>query len=209
MNKGNNNVSESTINRLPRYRRYLKELEQQGITKVSSNELGEQLGYTPSQVRQDLNRFGAFGRQGYGYSIKTLHENIDEILGLNQKYKMIVVGAGNLGQAISRYAYYQDKSFEVSALFDTNTALVGTEAGTLPIYALDDVSDYIRENNIDIGIICIPKEPAQAVADIIIDAGIKAIWNFAPTDLNVPENFPIKNVHLSDSLQTLTYQMKI
>ena len=205
MKSNNTKVSNAIIRRLPRYRRYLNELRKQGVKKISSNELSELIGYTASQIRQDLNTFGGFGQQGYGYSVDSLFNEINKILGLDREYKTIVVGIGNLGQAITNYTYYYKIGFNIVGLFDVNPKLVGLSINDVLVRDFSEMSDFVKENDIDIAIICVNRENAQKVTDVLVDAGIEGIWNFAPVDLNVPNDVAVENVHLSDSLQTLSF----
>ncbi len=200
-------ISKAVIKRLPRYRRYLYELKKKEVDRISSNELSNLIGYTASQIRQDFNNFGGFGQQGYGYNVESLHDNISNILGIDKDYKMIIVGSGNLGQAIANYTYYYKSGFIVSGMFDINPKLVGNIVNDIQIMDYDEMHRYVAEKGIDIGIICTPKGTAQGVADELISAGIKGIWNFAPMDLVVPKNVALENVHLSDSLHSLSYEM--
>ncbi len=200
-------ISNAVIKRLPRYRRYLKELQKKGIEKISSNELSRLIGYTASQIRQDLNNFGGFGQQGYGYNVNDLYSEISSILGLDRNYKMVIVGAGNLGQAIANYTYYYKAGFLVDGIFEVNPRLIGLKINDINVMDYEDMVDYVEKNNIDIGIICTSKENAQEVADKLCFAGVKGIWNFAPVDIEVPLHVSIENVHLSDSLHSLAYHM--
>ena len=206
-NKETTRISNAVIKRLPRYRRYLLELQKKGIEKISSNELSRLLGYTASQIRQDLNNFGGFGQQGYGYNVKELSNEIGSILGLDRRYKMIIVGAGNLGQAIANYTYYYKTGFLVDGIFEVNPRLVGLKINDIKVMDYEDMVNYVEENNIDIGIICTSKENAQEVADKLCFAGVRGIWNFAPVDIEVPGHVSIENVHMSDSLHSLIYHM--
>lgn len=199
-------ISNAVIRRLPRYRRYLKDLKN-STDKVSSKELSELTGYTASQIRQDLNNFGDFGQQGYGYNVDVLFEGINAIIGLGKTYKMIIAGGGNLGKAIANHNYYYKTGFIVTAIFDKNPELIGKKIRDIEIYDYLDMKDYIQENEIDIGIICTTKDSAQEVADIYCSAGVRGIWNFAPIDLDIPDNVCIENVHLSDALYSLAYYM--
>ena len=208
MKSNNTKVSNAIIRRLPRYRRYLNELRKQGVKKISSNELSELIGYTASQIRQDLNTFGGFGQQGYGYSVDSLFHEINKILGLDREYKTIVVGIGNLGQAITNYTYYYKIGFNIVGLFDVNTKLVGLSINDVLVRDFSEMSDFVKENDIDIAIICVNRENAQKVTDVLVDAGIEGIWNFAPVDLNVPNDVAVENVHLSDSLHTLSFLIR-
>ncbi len=200
-------ISNAVIKRLPRYRRYLNELRKKGVEKISSNELSRMIGYTASQIRQDLNNFGGFGQQGYGYNVGELHKEISNILGLDKNYKMVIVGAGNLGQAIANYTYYYKSGFIVDGIFEINPRLVGIKINDIDVMDYEDMVSYIEENDIDIGIICTSKENAQEVADRLSFAGVNGIWNFAPVDLEVPSHISVENVHLSDSLHFLAYHM--
>ena len=203
-----NKVSITVIRRLPKYYRYLEELLMKGITRISSQELSNMTGFTASQIRQDLNNFGGFGQQGYGYNVEELHSQLRRILGLETVYNSVIVGAGNLGQAIANYKGFEDAGFRVVSLFDKNPRLIGLKIRDIEIRDVDTMIDFIKENNIEIGIITSPKESAQELADIYIKAGIRGIWNFAPTDLEVPEGMIVENVRLNESLFALSYFLK-
>lgn len=207
MGKEETKISNAVIKRLPRYRRYLSELQRKGVDKISSNEFSKMIGYTASQIRQDLNNFGGFGQQGYGYNVDALYNEISTILGLDKKYKMIIMGAGNLGQAIANYTYFYKSGFSVEAMFEVNPRLIGLRINGIEVHDSEEAVEYIEQNNIDIGIICVTKENAQEVADRLCFAGVKGIWNFAPVDLEVPEFIAIENVHLSESIHALAYHM--
>lgn len=199
------NISMAVIKRLPKYYRYLGELMQNEVDRISSKELGEKIGFTASQIRQDLNCFGDFGQQGYGYNVAELYTEVRGILGLDREYNAALVGAGNIGQAVSNYSRFQNLGFKITTIFDANPKLVGMKIRDVEIRDIDEMNDILKRDNIDIGIICVPRKSAQIVADELISGGIKAIWNFAPVDLVVPENIKVENVHLSDSLLTLIY----
>lgn len=203
----NAKVSNAVIKRLPRYRRYLKELQKKGVDKISSSEFSALIGYTASQIRQDLNNFGGFGQQGYGYNVNSLCAEISAILGLDKDYKMVIVGAGNLGQAIANYTYYFKAGFVVCGIFEVNPRLIGLKINDIEVMDYEKLVDYVEENHIDMGIICTSKDSAQAVADRLCFAGVKGIWNFAPIDLEVPDRVALENVHLSDSLHSLAYHI--
>ena len=205
---GKTKVSNAIIRRLPRYRRYLGYLQTKGIKKISSNELSEMIGYTASQIRQDLNTFGEFGQQGYGYEVDRLYKEINKILGLDREYKTVVVGCGNLGQAITNYTYYYKIGFNIMGLFDVNPKIIGNWINDVEVMDYNKLKDYVTKEHIDIGIICVNRENAQAVADDLIAGGVKGIWNFAPVDLVVPENVALESVHLSDSLHALSFMIK-
>lgn len=200
-------ISNTVIKRLPRYRRYLKELKKKNVEKISSGQLSRMTGYTASQIRQDLNNFGGFGQQGYGYNVEDLHKEISTILGLDHNYKMIIVGAGNMGQAIANYTYYYKSGFIVEGIFEVNPRLVGIKINDIDVMDYEEMVTYVEENKIDIGVICVSKDNAQEVADRLCFAGIRGIWNFAPVDLEVPDHVKIENVHLSDGLHFLAYHM--
>ncbi|MCR5481854.1 MAG: redox-sensing transcriptional repressor Rex [Clostridia bacterium] len=205
--KENAKISNAVIKRLPRYRRYLRELQKKGVDKISSNEFSSLIGYTASQIRQDLKNFGGFGQQGYGYNVNGLYTEISAILGLDKEYKMIVIGAGNLGQAIANYTYYYKAGFVVSGIFEINPRLIGMRINDIQVFDYENLVDFVELNNIDIGIICTTKDNAQEVADRLSFAGVKGIWNFAPVDLEVPSHIALENVHISDSLHSLAYHI--
>ena len=199
------NISMAVIKRLPKYHRYLKELMKNDVDRISSKELGEKIGFTASQIRQDLNCFGDFGQQGYVYNVRELYNQIVSILGLDQNYKTIMVGAGNIGQAIANYASFERLGIELVAIFDVNPKVIGTKIRDIEIDAESNLKEYLKNNDIAIGIICVPKMNAQRVCDELVSGGIKGIWNFAPVDLIVPDDVKVENVHLSESLSTLIY----
>ena len=205
---GKAKVSNAIIRRLPRYRRYLGYLQTKGIKKISSNELSEMIGYTASQIRQDLNTFGEFGQQGYGYEVDKLYREINKILGLDREYKTVVVGVGNLGQAITNYTYYYKIGFNIIGLFDVNPRIIGNVINDVEVLDSADLEDYVSREGIDIGIICVNRENAQQVADSLVAGGVRGIWNFAPIDLVVPEDVALESVHLSDSLHALSFMIK-
>ncbi len=198
-------VSEAVIRRLPRYYRQLELLNAENVERISSSELAQQMGLNPSQVRQDLNCFGGFGQQGYGYPVQNLHKEIANILGLTRNYRLVVVGAGNIGQALAKYEGFAQKGFEVIALFDIDEALIGQTVNEKPILPVEQLSDFIKENNVDIGIITARRRSAQEIADTMVSAGIRAIWNFVPMD--VTASVPIENIQLSDSMFVLSYRL--
>ncbi len=200
-------ISTAVINRLPRYRRYLIELEKRDVEKISSKEFSEMIGYTASQIRQDLNNFGGFGQQGYGYSVKVLRQEIEAILGLDKEYRMVILGAGNLGQAIAKYMRTCSTGFELCAVFEHNPKLIGTKLDGMEIRNYENIVEYIKKENIDIGVICVNRENAQEVANKLCEAGVKGIWNFALVDIEIPENVALEVVQLSDSLHALAYYM--
>lgn len=201
-------ISQAVIRRLPRYYRYLGELLEIGVDRISSKELSEQMKVTASQIRQDLNNFGGFGQQGYGYNVKYLYTEIGKILGLNMKHHVVIIGAGNLGHALANSTSFSRRGFLVKGIFDINPQLEGFMIGDIPIRMMDHLKEFIDENAIEIAILTIPKSNAKKVAEILVDAGIKGILNFAHTDLEVPKNVIVENVHLSDSLMRLSYNIE-
>ena len=204
-NKSFSNISIAVIRRLPKYHRYLKELLDQEVSRISSRELSKLIGFTASQIRQDLNCFGGFGQQGYGYNVDELYNEIGRILGLNKNYNVIIIGAGNLGQAIANYTNFERLGFEVLALFDINPKLIGVKIRDIPVLDMDELDEFISEHNVDIAIIYAPKDFAQEITDKLNRKNVRGIWNFAPTDLNVAEGIIVENVNLSESLLTLSY----
>lgn len=202
------NISMAVIRRLPKYHRYLNELVKNDVDRISSKELSEKIGFTASQIRQDLNCFGDFGQQGYGYNVKELCKEIDTILGLTKEYNTIIIGAGNIGQAIANYINFEKLGFSLKGIFDINPKLLGLKIHDIEIQDIDIVDDFLKKNSINIAIICVPRKSAQKVAEIIIRNNVKGIWNFAPVDLVTPEDVIVENVHLSDSLLTLSCLLK-
>lgn len=201
-------ISQAVIRRMPRYYRYLGELLDDGVERISSNDLSKRMNVTASQIRQDLNNFGGFGQQGYGYNVKFLYEEIGKILGLDQRHNIIVVGAGNLGQALTNYAKFEKLGFMIIGLFDVNPALAGVTVRGIKIHMLDELEDFCKENQVDIAALTMPKEKAATVANRLVSLGVHAIWNFAHVDLELEkEDVVVENVHLSDSLMQLSYNI--
>ena len=201
-------ISQAVIRRMPRYYRYLGELLEDGVERISSNDLSKRMNVTASQIRQDLNNFGGFGQQGYGYNVKFLYEEIGKILGLNQKHNIIVIGAGNLGQALANYVKFEKLGFVITALFDVNPALEVVTVRGIKIHMLDELEDYCKDHVVDIAALTMPKEKADAIANRLVNLGIQAIWNFAHVDLDlIDKDVVVENVHLSDSLMQLSYNI--
>lgn len=200
-------ISKAVIGRLPRYYRYLGELNEAGVERISSSDLSKKMHVTASQIRQDLNNFGGFGQQGYGYNVKYLRTEIGKILGLDQSHNMVIIGAGNLGQALANYASFARNGFILKGIFDVNPELKGKVIRDVPIRMMDELETVLQEENIDIAALTIPKTKAVEVSDILVRNGIKAIWNFAHTDLNLPKDVIVESVHLSDSLMKLSYNI--
>ena len=201
-------ISKAIIKRLPRYYRYLEELMNEGVERISSQELSERMNVTASQIRQDLNHFGGFGQQGYGYKVRYLYEEIGKILGIDGINHIIMIGAGNLGQALTNYTNYRRRGFNIEAIFDVDPNKIGKDVTGRTVQDISALEDYIASHQVDIAAITIPKEQAVLVANRLVNAGVKAIWNFAHTDLNVPSDVAVENVHLSESLMSLSYKVK-
>ena len=200
-------ISMAVVRRLPRYYRYLGELLQKGVGKISSRELSEKMNVTASQIRQDLNNFGGFGQQGYGYNVEYLYNEIGKILGLHQNYKMIIVGVGNLGQAIANSNSFSKRGFKLVGLFDVNPKLIGMSIHGVEVMDVDCMEQFVKENGVDIAILTMPKTRVKETAENLAKWGIKGLWNFSPVDLIVPDTVQIENVHLSHSLMTLAYMI--
>ncbi|MDR1246884.1 MAG: redox-sensing transcriptional repressor Rex [Clostridiales Family XIII bacterium] len=200
-------VSKAVIKRLPKYRRYLEELKGQGADRISSGEFSKLIGYTASQIRQDLNNFGGFGQQGYGYNVESLHRQIGIILGIDRAYSIVIVGSGNLGQAIANYIHNYETGFSILAMFDVKPEIIGRRVNNVEILNFDALDAYLKAQLPDIGVITTGATSAQSAANKLTAGGVKGIWNFAPVDLNVPDSVALENVHLSDSLHALTYYL--
>ena len=195
-----NEVSEVVIKRLPRYYRYLGELMKKNITRISSKGLSDMLGFTASQIRQDLNCFGGFGQQGYGYNVEMLYRKIGDILGLNRGYKAVIIGAGYLGHALACYSGFEKRGFSVIGIFDIDKKIIGTRIGELTVKDYSTLEKFIA-------MLTVPKSAVNDVAVNLTSMGIKALWNFAYVDLSLPDDVAVENVHLSDSLMNLSYRL--
>ncbi len=200
-------ISRAVIGRLPRYYRYLGDLMESGVERISSNDLSKKMNVTASQIRQDLNNFGGFGQQGYGYNVKYLYTEIGKILGLDRSHNFIIIGAGNLGQALANYASFEKSGFILKGLFDVNPRLEGVAIRGIPVRMMDELKEFLKENEIEIAALTIPRSKAIEVADMLVENGIQGIWNFAHTDLNLPKHVIVESVHLSDSLMKLSYNV--
>ncbi|MDE7359136.1 MAG: redox-sensing transcriptional repressor Rex [Lachnospiraceae bacterium] len=200
-------ISQAVVGRLPRYLRYLGELRDEGIERVSSQELSDIMQVTASQIRQDLNTFGGFGQQGYGYNVGYLYDEIGKILGLNREHRLIIVGAGNLGQALVNYTSFERRGFLFHGSFDHDPKVCGKKIRGITVRPMEELADFIREHQIDIAVLTIPKTSAVEVAELLAACGIKGIWNFAHVDLRLPGHIQVENVHLSDSLMKLSYNL--
>ncbi len=200
-------ISKAVIQRLPRYYRYLRDLIDADVERISSKELSEMMNVTASQIRQDLNNFGGFGQQGYGYNVKYLYNEIGKILGLNRTYAIIIVGAGNLGKALANYSNFEKSGYLLKAIFDRNPEMRGGEVRGIRIHPMEELPSYLDSHMIDIATLTVPKAFAEEITPVLVEHGIKAIWNFAHTDLEVPDDVVVENVHLSESLMQLSYDL--
>ncbi len=202
-------VSNAVIKRLPRYHRYLGELLREGIFRISSAELSRLMNVTASQIRQDLNCFGGFGQQGYGYNVKYLYGKISELLGVNEGYTAVIVGAGNLGCALAATHMFERRGIKRVAMFDVDFEIVGKDIYGLPVYHIDSLYDYCKSNSVDIGVLTVPKEAAYDVTYTMVKAGVKGFWNFANMELKIDDpKVTVENIHLGDSLMKLCYELK-
>ena len=201
------NISKAVIKRLPKYHRYLKDLINNNVEIISSKDLGERIGFTASQIRHDLHCFGEYGQRGYGYNIKELYNQISSILGISSDCKIIIIGAGNIGQALAKYSNFAKFGYEINAIFDANPKLTRMKIRDVEIRNIDTLGNYLKNNCVDIAAVCIPARAAQNVCDILSTNGVKGIWNFAPIDFNVPEGIVVENIHLIDSLLTMSYML--
>ena len=202
-------VSLAVIRRLPRYHRYLGDLLRAGKLRISSAELARIMGVTASQIRQDLNCFGGFGQQGYGYNIKFLHGKISELLGVDEGFNAVIIGAGNLGRALAATHMFERRGVNRLAMFDVDSSLIGTKIYGVPVYSVDELGKFCKENKVDIGVLTVPKEAAYDVAKTMTDAGVRGIWNFANMELKLENpDVIVENIHLGDSLMTLCYEIK-
>ncbi len=200
-------IPDAVVRRLPGYYRHLRELEEEGVLRLSSQALGERMGLTASQIRQDINCFGGFGQQGYGYHVPNLKKSIGQILGIDKTHEVVIVGAGNIGSAVAHYPTFRNEGFLVRALFDVEPARVGKQVAGIPILPFSDLSAYLLKKPPDILVIATPAESAQAVLDLAAAANVRGVWNFAPVDLAAPPWMEVTNVHLSDSLMALSFRL--
>lgn len=199
-------ISKAVIKRLPRYYRYLGEILNSGVERISSGELSSKMQVTASQIRQDLNNFGGFGQQGYGYNVEALFQEISRILGLEHRLKTILIGAGNLGRAIATHMEFETRGFELAAIFDHSPAVIGSLVGGMPVQGMEQLENFCKTEHPLVAVLCIPKDAAQSLADQLIALGIRAFWNFSHYDLAVAhKDIVVENVHMGDSLMTLSY----
>ena len=196
------------IDRLPVYARALTDLESRGRDVVSSQELGEVLGVTPAQIRKDLSYFGRFGKQGRGYNVQRLAQELRQILGLDRQWSMILIGVGHLGQAILTYDGFHPQGFIIIDAFDSDPALVGKEIGGVAVHHTDGLKQYLKERQVDIGIVAVPPEAASSIFEVLVEGGIRAILNYAPTSFSVPATVEVKNIDPVLALQSMTFYLK-
>ena len=206
----NDSVSLSVVKRLPRYYRFLGEIKKNGTVRISSGELSKRMGFTASQIRQDLNCFGGFGQQGYGYNVEQLYKEIGSILGVNNHLKTILIGAGNLGHAIASHMSFEARGFNLIGIFDKNEALAGKLVRNIPVRHINGLYDFCRDNSPAVAVLCIPSDNAKEIVDELVKLGVKGFWNFSHYDIasDYP-NVAVENVHLSDSLMTLSYHVSL
>lgn len=200
-------ISQAVIGRLPRYYRYLGDLKDSGVERISSQDLSKLMKVTASQIRQDFNNFGGFGQQGYGYNVEYLYNEMGRILGLDRTNNIIIIGAGNLGQALANNQDFDSNGFKIIGLFDVNPRLIGMTVRGVEVYDIDMLEEFLAKNEVMIAALTLPKSKATKIASELVDMGIKALWNFAPVDLNLPEDVIVENVHLSESIMTLSYRI--
>ncbi len=204
---GDTKVSNATVKRLPRYFRYLRELRQNNIFRISSLELSKMMNVTASQIRQDLNCFGGFGQQGYGYNVDFLYRNISEILGVTRSYNAVVIGAGNLGRALMQSPIFEKRGVNLIAAFDSSASVIGTRAGSFTILDIKTLEDFCARNHVDIAVLTVPRDMAKSTAERVKLAGIRGIWNFTNVELELDSDMMAESVHMGDSLMTLTYRI--
>ena len=202
-------VSAAVIKRLPRYHRYLGDLLREGTLRISSAQLSRLMNVTASQIRQDLNCFGGFGQQGYGYNVKYLHGKISELLGVKEGFRAVIVGAGNLGSALAATHMFERRGVERVAMFDVDEKLIGTNICGTPVYSVEELGEFCKKEKIDIGVLSVPKEAAYDVSMVMINAGVRGLWNFANMELKIESpDVIVENIHLGDSLMKLCYELK-
>lgn len=208
MNENEKKVPSVVIRRLPRYYRYLGELMKQGTTRISSSALSQKMNVTASQIRQDFNYFGGFGQQGYGYNVEILYKEIGDILGLNDGDTMIILGAGNLGRALANHDTFEKRGFRLVGIFDNDRRIIGSTINGIKVSSVDELESFIANNRVDIAILTLPKAAVQSTAERLAEAGVKGLMNFSYTELELPNDIAVSNVHLSDPLMFLSYEIK-
>lgn len=203
-----NKVSTAVIRRLPRYYRYLSDLQYRGVTRISSNALGKAMGLTASQIRQDLSCFGKFGQQGFGYKVSTVREQVAEIMGINLGHRAVVLGVGNLGRALLENFPFSDYGFEVLAAFDVNPDIIGTGVKGVPVLSTERLETFLVEESVQVGVVAVPRSKAQEIGNLLASGGVSGIWNFTNVELNLENtDVVVESVHFSDSLLALSYMI--
>lgn len=202
-------ISKAVINRLPRYYRYLGDLLKSDITRISSGELASRMSLTASQIRQDLNCFGGFGQQGYGYNVRSLYEAIGRILGVAESYNAVIVGIGNLGHALASHHLFKNRGVNLIGLFDKNPEVIGQKVLSLTITHIDNLEEFCKNNRVDIAVMTVPKVETPIMCERLAKLGVRGFWNFSNVELELPEfdNVHIENVHMGDSLMKLCYKL--
>lgn len=202
------NISDAVIRRLPRYYRQLTDLCARGVVRISSHPLGQEMNITASQIRQDFSCFGEFGQQGYGYNVEELRSEIGHILGVDNHHHLVMIGVGNLGHALLQNFHFDQVGFTVDAAFDVSSAVIGSRVNGVPIYAIDELEDYIRNHSVDVVVLTIPQSVAQDTADRLIGLGVRGFWNFTNVELSSGDpDVQFENIHFADSLLTLSYRI--
>ena len=203
------NVSPAVIKRLPRYFRYLRELIREGKLRISSGELSERMHVTASQIRQDLNCFGGFGQQGYGYNVNYLYAKICELLGVGEGYNAIMIGVGNLGRALVRSTMFEKRGVDIVGMFDVSPEMIGKDVAGVRVHDMKELSDFCKDNKVDMAVLTLPKDVALEAAEQLVSLGVRGIWNFTGRELDhLCDGVVVENVHLGDSLMTLCFGMK-
>ena len=208
MKESERNVPSVVVKRLPRYYRYLSELLNQGVKRISSNALSDKMNVTASQIRQDFNYFGGFGQQGYGYNVEYLHGAIGDILGLNDGDTMVIIGAGNLGKALASHDTFEKRGFKLVGIFDNNPNVIGTVINGREVMDVSDLEDFIKRERVDIGVITVPRGAVEETVERLVKSGVKGLFNFSYMELKLGKDVAVENVHLSDPLMTLSYKIK-
>ena len=208
MKESEKNVPSVVVKRLPRYYRYLSELLNQGVKRISSNALSDKMNVTASQIRQDFNYFGGFGQQGYGYNVEYLHGAIGDILGLNDGDTMVIIGAGNLGKALASHDTFEKRGFKLVGIFDNNPDVIGTVINGREVMDVSDLEDFIKRERVDIGVITVPRGAVEETVERLVKSGVKGFLNFSYMELKLGKDIAVENVHLSDPLMTLSYKIK-
>lgn len=208
MAESERNVPAVVIKRLPRYYRYLGDLLEQDITRVSSGALSKKMNVTASQIRQDFNYFGGFGQQGYGYNVEFLYNAIGEILGLHDEDTIIILGAGNLGRALANHNQFSKRGFKIIGIFDTDKKIIDTFVNGIKVMSADMLESFLKKHRVDIAILTLPKDAAQKTADILANGGVKGLLNFSYMELKLPSGISVENVHISDAMMTLSCKIK-